>query len=111
MIYLRLREGLADLVVQGIDIRIDELPQIKVSDIIIQKSFKYKLPMPWKIKRCYGFYRKYHKFDRYVELNENYELVDGYVAYLVAKMLDIETVPTLLPQTEKEFVGVCLTYA
>lgn len=99
------------MVVPEINICIDNLPQIKVSDIIIQKSFKHKLPMPWKIKRCYSFYRKYHKFDRYVKLNENYELVDGYVAYLIAKMLDIETVPALLPQTEREYAGVCLTYA
>lgn len=66
---------------------------MNIEEIIIQDSFKHTLPLAYKIKRCYAFFRKYHAFDRLIVINERKELVDGYVAYLVAKMLDIKMVP------------------
>lgn len=79
--------------VQAFDVAIDSLPQINIIDIKIQKSFRNGLPHPYKINKCYAHYRRHRKFEGRVVLNKDMELVDGYVTYLVAKMLDIETVP------------------
>jgi len=79
---------------------VDSIPQINLDKIIIQESFKSKLPKAYKIKQCYAYYRKHQKFDRFITLNEKGELTDGYVAYLVAKMLDIKRVPVVLFNSE-----------
>lgn len=92
--------------VPGIKIMVDNLPQVSVDEIIIQEGFKKKMPKPQKIKQCYAYYRMNHKFDRCVILNENRELIDGYVAYLIANMLDIKTVPALMYDSRQKGIVI-----
>lgn len=66
---------------------------ISMIKIIIPCSFKATLPNPHKIYNCYKYYRSFQKFDRDIVLDKDNYLTDGYVAYLVAKMLGIRKVP------------------
>lgn len=69
-----------------------EALEININDIVISNPFKAFLPATHKIAKCYAHYKKNGVFDRNIVLDKNNELIDGYVAYLVAKMLGIKIV-------------------
>lgn len=65
---------------------------IEISDIKISKCFQQSPPKSEKIAQCYDFYRAHEFLDRAVIVDKGNLLLDGYVAYLVAKMLGIQRV-------------------
>jgi len=65
---------------------------VKLSAIHISYAFWKTPPRPEKIKTCYEYFREHGKFDRDIVIDEKGTLRDGYVAYLVARMLNITTV-------------------
>jgi len=75
---------------------------VNVSDIKIDESFRQTAPHADKIATCYGFYCEHLFFDRAIIVNRNMLLLDGYVAYLVAKMLDVESVKVVMISGTKE---------
>lgn len=75
---------------------------IDINEIIIPPHFKESLPKTWKVSKCYDYYKKHGEFDREIFLNEEYVLEDGYVAYLIAKMLGIESVVVIYPLRQNE---------
>lgn len=63
---------------------------IKVSDIKITTAFSNTIPSPKKIAQRVEEYKTEGKFNTDVVVRNGY-LIDGYSAYLVCKMLGIET--------------------
>ena len=65
---------------------------IALSDIQIPKRFETTYPHTSKITECYDCYRQHGFFDRAIIVDQGKALQDGYVAYLVARMLGVEQV-------------------
>ena len=65
---------------------------IPLSDIIISEEFQQHYPATSKITKCYDRLLKNGKFDREITLDENNVLTDGYVPYLICRMVGVETV-------------------
>lgn len=57
--------------------------RIKLSDIIINKSFTETTPKEEKMIECREFWRYEGKQDRPIVLNKKNMLIDGYVMYLI----------------------------
>ncbi|MEG1564203.1 MAG: hypothetical protein RR365_10825 [Bacteroides sp.] len=68
---------------------------IALERIKISKAFRDSIPSSEKISKCYSYYSNFGNFDRDIILDEDRLLIDGYVAYLVAKMLGIKFVKVL----------------
>lgn len=68
---------------------------LPLSSIHITSAFSDHLPDPKKITKCYEFYKANGEFNKDIVINMRNVLVDGYVAYLVAKMLGMKNVPVL----------------
>jgi len=65
---------------------------IKVDDIIIQNSFKETKPGINKIQKKLEYYKENNKFDKNIVIDRSKVLLDGYVNYLICKMLNIEII-------------------
>lgn len=59
--------------------------RIKLSDIIINKSFTETTPNENKMIECREFWRYEGKQDRPIVLNKKNTLIDGYIQYLILK--------------------------
>ena len=57
--------------------------RIKLSDIIINKSFTETIPKEEKMIECREIWRYEGKQDRPIVLNKKNMLIDGYVMYLI----------------------------
>ena len=53
--------------------------RMKLSDIKINKAFANSIPKENKMEECRYNWRKYHKQDRYVVINRDNFLIDGYI--------------------------------
>ena len=69
--------------------------RIRLDDIRIKESFTRSIPDSMKIARCRRNYEKYGELDRKIILDDNNFLIDGYIAYLVAKENGIEVVDVI----------------
>lgn len=58
---------------------------MNINDIIIRESFANTAPRPNKMKICRDYWNEHHKQDRYIVVDRNNVLVDGYIQYLVLK--------------------------
>ena len=61
------------------------MKKMKLSDIKINKVFRETIPSKKKMDECRLYWDKYHKQDRYIVVNHDGELIDGYIQYLVLK--------------------------
>lgn len=59
--------------------------KIKLSDIKIKDSFAQTTPKESKMEECRSHWNNFHEQDRYIIVNRDNELIDGYVQYLVLK--------------------------
>lgn len=59
--------------------------RMDIADIKIPKSFQKTIPKSKKMKECRDFWNKYHIQDRYIVINEQGFLTDGYIQYLILK--------------------------
>lgn len=75
---------------------------ISVADIVIQDSFKYNKPSIEKIIDRLNYYNDRKKFSKDILVDENNVLLDGYISYLICKMLDLETVRVVINDEVKE---------
>lgn len=64
---------------------------MKTADIKIPKSFQRTTPKPQKMKECRDFWKKYHTQDRYIVIDRQGFLKDGYIQYLVLKEFGINS--------------------
>lgn len=58
---------------------------MRLEDIIINEAFANTIPRECKIKKCRDFWNEHQKQDRYIVVDRNNVLVDGYIQYLVLK--------------------------
>ena len=82
---------------------------MKIEDIIISKSFAEALPSKWKLVKCRTYYEANGEFDREIVLNKKKVLIDGYVAYLIAKEKGLTDVSVRCdwkyqPEKEKTYI-------
>lgn len=65
---------------------------INLKDIVIRDSMKDSHPNPDKFMDRYQYFQKTGKFKKKIFVNEDNMLVDGYITYLICKMIDKELV-------------------
>ena len=58
---------------------------MRLSEIKIPEDFKSSIPNTYKYNKCERYYKENNKQDRYLVVNENNYLIDGYIMYLVLK--------------------------
>lgn len=58
---------------------------VNLSDITIKRDFKLHKPNPIKMYWKRKYYKENRKFESKILLNRDFELVDGYTSYLIAK--------------------------
>lgn len=57
--------------------------RMKLSEIKIKESFSNTTPSEEKMDECRHNWRMYGKQDRYIVVNHDNELIDGYIQYLI----------------------------
>lgn len=68
------------------------MSRLRLSDIKISKSFANTVPKEKKMEECRKVWREQHRQDRYIVVNKDNVLVDGYIQYLVLKDAGIEDI-------------------
>ncbi len=63
---------------------------MKLKDIIITEAFANTIPKKTKIDECRDYWLKTGKQDRYIVVNKDNVLIDGYIQYLVLEEFGIE---------------------
>ncbi len=76
--------------------------KIKLSDIKIKESFAITIPNEEKMRECKNNWNIYHRQDRYIVINANRELIDGYIMYLVLKENCVEEADIKVSNKRKE---------
>ena len=64
--------------------------KMKLSEIKILESFESNVPSLYKYEKCCRYYKETGNQDRYIVVDENNVLVDGYIMYLVLKNHGVE---------------------
>lgn len=84
----------ADLINEAVDVirKVENknMRKMKLSDIKISSAFLNSTPSENKMKECRDNWNKWHRQDRYLVVDNNNYLQDGYVMYLVLKENGIE---------------------
>lgn len=74
----------------------DELNKVKMtialSEVVIPDSFKITQPSPEKIKNKLDYFIYNNKFDKPIVINRHKVLQDGYINYLICKLLNNNTI-------------------
>jgi hypothetical protein len=78
------------------------MKKMKMSEIKISDEFLAAYPSEWKIEKCRKNWEKYGKQDRYIVVNNNNVLTDGYIQYLVLQENGIEYAQTINSPKHKE---------
>jgi len=80
--------------------RCDELNKektfVRIEDIIIQEDFKKFIPSLDKIHEKLEYYKLHKKFNGNIVVDKNNILQDGYIIYLLCKMLNIEVLKVVV---------------
>ena len=74
---------------------------MKLENIVIRESFANTIPRQNKMKECRDYWNKNQKQDRYIVVDRNNVLVDGYIQYLVLKENGVEEVEIRIGKTKK----------
>lgn len=64
--------------------------KMNLSEIKIPESFENNVPSLYKYEKCCRYYKETGNQDRYIVVDENNVLVDGYIMYLVLKNHGVE---------------------
>lgn len=76
--------------------------KIRLLDIKIKSSFEATTPKEEKMNKCRIHWNIYHKQDRYIVVNNNNELIDGYIQYLVLRENGVEEVDVKISNRRKK---------
>jgi len=76
--------------------------KIRLSDIKIKSSFEATTPKKEKMEECRNNWNTYHKQDRYIVVNKDKELIDGYIQYLVLKENGMEEADVKISNRRKK---------
>ncbi len=86
------------------------MKKMRLSDIKIKESYTKTTPSLTKFADCLKHYDKYKQQDRYVVINHQGELIDGYIQYLVLEFLGIEDVEIVISSRKKSYLNRKATY-
>jgi len=75
---------------------------MKLSDIKIRESFAITTPKEEKMEECRKYWNDNHEQDRYIVVDCNNTLVDGYIQYLVLKEMGEDTAEIRISNKKKE---------
>ena len=75
---------------------------MKLENIVIRESFANTIPRPNKMKECRDYWNKNQKQDRYIVVDRNNVLVDGYIQYLVLKENGVEEAEIRIGKMKKD---------
>lgn len=64
---------------------------MRLSEIVIPEEFQQSKPREAKMQKCRDLMEKYRHQDRFLVVNRNNVLIDGYIQYLVLKEKGIKT--------------------
>jgi len=68
---------------------------VQLKSIKVNKAFRATTPSTDKVVYCEQFYLKNGFFDRDIIINQNGYIMDGYIAYLVAKAHNVEKIKVI----------------
>lgn len=74
--------------------------EVEISKIKIPTHFSK--PNPKKLQKKFQYYRENHKFESQIIIDMDYNLLDGYTSYLIAKNYNKATVIAKLKRITKE---------
>ena len=74
---------------------------MEISNIKILSSFAESIPKEEKLKACRDFWDLYHEQDRYLVVNKNNELIDGYIQYLILKENNVSQAEVKFSNTKR----------
>lgn len=66
------------------------MKHMRLADIKINDSFTNSVPIEYKVNVCRQHWDKTHEQDRYIVVNRNNFLIDGYIQYLVLKEKNVD---------------------
>ncbi len=75
---------------------------MKLSDIKIKESFAITTPKEEKMNECRMYWNNNHEQDRYIVIDYNNTLVDGYIQYLVLKEMGEDMAEIQVSNTKKK---------
>lgn len=64
--------------------------RMKLSDIKISEAFAVSIPSEDKMNECRNNWNQWNRQDRFIVVNPNNVLIDGYIQYLVLKENNVE---------------------
>lgn len=67
------------------------MKHMKLTDIKIKDSFLNSIPTEEKVNACRQHWDESHEQDRYIVVNHDNYLIDGYIQYLVLKENDVDS--------------------
>ena len=78
------------------------MKKMRLDDIIIPDVFAANTPNNYKLEECRRNFERFNTQDRYIVVNRNNVLIDGYCAYLVLKEKGIEEAEIKISNTPKK---------
>ena len=75
---------------------------MKLSDIKISDAFANSIPRVEKLNECRNSWNLWNRQDRYIVVNSDNVLIDGYIQYLVLKENNVEEVEVEISNKPKE---------
>ena len=76
--------------------------RMKSSDIKISEAFANSIPSKEKLSDCRNNWNQWHRQDRYIVVNPDNVLIDGYIQYLVLKENNVEEVEVKISTKRKK---------
>lgn len=76
--------------------------KVKLSEIKIRKSFTETIPSESKMEECRENWKTYHRQDRWIVVDFEGYLIDGYIQYLVLKENNVEEAQVKISNRRKK---------
>ena len=76
--------------------------RMKLSDIKISDAFANSIPRVEKLNDCRNNWNLWNRQDRYIVINPDNVLIDGYIQYLVLKENNVEEVEVKISNRRKK---------
>ena len=75
---------------------------MRLKNIKIKESFTATIPKAEKVAECKEYWNNHHRQDRYIVVDHNNILIDGYIQYLVLKEAGIEIVEVKISDKKRK---------
>lgn len=76
--------------------------KMSLEDITIKETYAASIPGKDKIEECRNYWSKYHCQDRYIVIDTNNILIDGYIQYLILKENNVKEAEVKISNHKKK---------